>query len=42
MGRLGNYNSGLWILFTAICIAVVLLGKLGPYRYGVAHKPAPA
>ena len=40
--RLGNYNTGLWYLFAAICIAVVLLGKLGPYRYGVAHKRAPA
>ncbi len=33
--RLGDYTTGLWYLFAAICIAIVFFGKLGPYRYGV-------
>ena len=33
--RLGDYTTGLWILFTTICIAIVFFGKLGPYRFGV-------
>ncbi|HLF32171.1 MAG TPA: MFS transporter [Xanthomonadales bacterium] len=40
--RLGAYTFGLWCLFTAICVAVIMVSRLGPYRYNIAHVSAPA
>jgi MFS family permease len=40
--RLGAYSVGLWCMFTAVCIGVVLVSRLGSYRYGVVETAAPA
>ena len=34
--RSGSYFAGLWILFACICVAVLLVSRLGPYRYASA------
>ncbi len=36
--RLGDYTVGLWCLFVAVCGAVVLISRLGIYRFGVADS----
>ena len=40
--RLGAYNVGLWIMFVAISLAVVIVSRLGAYRFGVAESTVPA
>ncbi len=33
--HLGAYTVGLWCMFATVCIAVVLVSRLGPYEFGV-------
>ena len=35
--HLGAYTSGIWILFVTICLAIVLISRLGAYRYSAGE-----
>ncbi len=35
--HLGAYTSGIWIRFVTICLAIVLISRLGAYRYSAGE-----